>query len=111
MHSCRPAGMDFFQKTSSKSIKRTFHSPCMTLRSSPSKRRHPIDHEASSHAVVTRSPHFKRGGKRCRKCIFVDDKANLEEGSNHLQSEDDVREDESQELTVKVETGETKSWA
>ncbi|KAI5072730.1 hypothetical protein GOP47_0012836, partial [Adiantum capillus-veneris] len=66
--------------------------------------KHPIDQEASSHAVATRSPHFKRGGKRHRKCIFVDDEAVVEEGSNHLESGDDVKGDESRELTVEVET-------
>ncbi|MCO5584278.1 hypothetical protein L7F22_038202 [Adiantum nelumboides] len=78
----------------------------MSLRSGPSKRRHPIDQEASSHAIATRSPHFKRGEKRRRKCIFVDDEAALEECSNHLQSEDDVKGDESQELPMEVETSE-----
>ncbi|MCO5564708.1 hypothetical protein L7F22_018375, partial [Adiantum nelumboides] len=68
--------------------------------------RHPIDQEASSHAIATRSPHFKRGEKRRRKCIFVDDEAALEEGSNHLQSEDDVKGDESQEMPVEAETSE-----
>ncbi|KAI5068547.1 hypothetical protein GOP47_0016892 [Adiantum capillus-veneris] len=77
----------------------------MTLRSGPSKRRHPIDQEASSHAVATRSPRFKRGGKRRRKCIFVDDEVSVEEGSNHLESGDDVKGD-SRELTMEVETGE-----
>ncbi|KAI5054107.1 hypothetical protein GOP47_0031003, partial [Adiantum capillus-veneris] len=88
-----------------KSIKITFDSPCMTLRSGPSKRRHPINQEASSHAVATRSPDFKRGGKRQRKCIFVDDEVVLEEGPNHLKSGDDVKGDESREPTVEVETG------
>ncbi|KAI5084812.1 hypothetical protein GOP47_0000981 [Adiantum capillus-veneris] len=94
------------KRRGSMSIKRTFDSPCMTLRSGPSKRRHPIDQEASSHAVATRSPRFKRGGKRCRKCIFVDDEVAMEEGSNHLESGDDVKGDESRELTMEVETGE-----
>ncbi|KAI5054207.1 hypothetical protein GOP47_0030899, partial [Adiantum capillus-veneris] len=74
------------KRRGNKSIKRTFDSPCMTLRSGLSNRRHPIDQEASNP--------FKRGGKRRRKCIFDDDEAAVEEGSNHLESEDVVRGDE-----------------
>ncbi|MCO5611106.1 hypothetical protein L7F22_065356 [Adiantum nelumboides] len=94
------------QKTRQQVNQENIDSPCMSLRSDPSKRRHRIDQEASSHAIATRSPCFKRGGKRRRKCIFVDDEATLEEGSNHLQCEDDVKGDESQELPVEVEIGE-----
>ncbi|MCO5558082.1 hypothetical protein L7F22_011658 [Adiantum nelumboides] len=60
-------------------------SSSMALQSDSFKRRH-VEQEASSR-VVPRSTPVKKKGKWSKRCIFVDDEAQIEEGSNVIVDE------------------------
>ncbi|MCO5579190.1 hypothetical protein L7F22_033043 [Adiantum nelumboides] len=76
----------------SKHLGRGTRSSSMALRSGSFKRRH-VEQEASSR-VVPRSTPVKKKGKWSKKCIFVDDEAQIEEGSNVIVDEGHESESE-----------------
>ncbi|MCO5555877.1 hypothetical protein L7F22_009421 [Adiantum nelumboides] len=67
-------------------------SSSMALRSGSFKRRH-VEQEASSR-VVPRSTPVKKKGKWSKRCIFVDDEAQIEEDSNVIVDEGHESESE-----------------
>ncbi|MCO5612454.1 hypothetical protein L7F22_066721 [Adiantum nelumboides] len=77
-------------------------SSSMALRSGLFKRRH-VEQEVSCRAVPRSTP-IKKRGKWSKRCIFVDDEAQIEEGSSVILDEDDRDKDVVEEQSCEDDT-------